>query len=215
MVDVRTDVPLTPGSTITVAAKGTGPNARLVIYSDDPRRAAPAGAGQAAPSLAGKQPIGEAIIIGRAARRASARPSRQRPNAGGRARCAIDRSGARAAASPQPDAGPRNVTPQQALGEAVRVAACAAERASRRCSPTSSRSCRCRRALCPRRCALPPSRFWRCACRSTENLTAADVKQAFVRSGVLFEPRLAAEGARSGSIATRRCRNDAQAPAAT
>ena len=39
-------------------------------------------------------------------------------------------------------------------------------RAWRLCSPTSSRSCRRGQALCRRRCALPPSRFWHCACRS-------------------------------------------------
>ena len=35
VVDVRTDVPLTPGSTITVVPKGTGANTRLTLYSDE------------------------------------------------------------------------------------------------------------------------------------------------------------------------------------
>ena len=63
IVDVRSDVALTPGSTITLAAKGTGPNTRLVIYADAP---VAAGQGNAPTSLAGRQPIGEAVIIARA-----------------------------------------------------------------------------------------------------------------------------------------------------
>ena len=40
-VDVRSDVPLAVGSTVTLAVKGAGANARLVIYADDARPAAP------------------------------------------------------------------------------------------------------------------------------------------------------------------------------
>src|SRR5207244_13601109 len=65
VVDVRSDVPLTPGSTITLAVKSGGANARLVIYSDAPPAAAPRWQG-GAPSLAGRQPIGEAVVIARA-----------------------------------------------------------------------------------------------------------------------------------------------------
>ena len=35
-IDVRSSVPLTPGSTITLAVKGTGANTRLAIYTDAP-----------------------------------------------------------------------------------------------------------------------------------------------------------------------------------
>ena len=70
IVDVRSDVPLDAGSTITLAVKGTGANTRLVIYADDAQPAVPArrphAAPAAAPNLAGKHPIGEAVIIARA-----------------------------------------------------------------------------------------------------------------------------------------------------
>src|SRR2546423_10690111 len=42
VVDVRSDVPLTPGSTITLAVKSGGANARLVLYSDAHHTPAPA-----------------------------------------------------------------------------------------------------------------------------------------------------------------------------
>ena len=66
-IDVRSSVPLTPGSTITLAVKGTGPNTRLAIYTDAPpmppetvaRGTAPA------PNLAGRTPVGEAVVIAR------------------------------------------------------------------------------------------------------------------------------------------------------
>ena len=44
---------------------------------------------------------------------------------------------------------------------------------------------------CPRPCAPRPPIFSRLRVPLDEKLTASDVKQAFVRSGVLFEPRLA------------------------
>src|SRR5436305_1776401 len=61
VVDVRSEVPLTPGSTITLAVKSGGANATLVIYSDG-SAAAPATGPRAAFSLAGRQPIGEAVV---------------------------------------------------------------------------------------------------------------------------------------------------------
>jgi len=67
-VDVRSDVPLAVGSTVTLAVKGAGANARVVIYADDARPAVPApqSAQAAPPTLAGKHPVGEAVIIARA-----------------------------------------------------------------------------------------------------------------------------------------------------
>jgi hypothetical protein len=64
VVDVRSDVALTPGSTVTLALKSGGANAKLVIYSEAPV-APPAGQG-GAPNLAGRRPIGEAVIVARA-----------------------------------------------------------------------------------------------------------------------------------------------------
>ena len=50
-IDVRSSVPLTPGSTITLAVKGTGPNTRLAIYTDAP----PASSGPVARALLPRQ----------------------------------------------------------------------------------------------------------------------------------------------------------------
>ena len=55
VVDVRSDVALTPGSTIALAVKSGGANARLVIYSDAP---ATAPAGARPPSRAPGRPAG-------------------------------------------------------------------------------------------------------------------------------------------------------------
>ena len=192
VVDVRTDVRLTPGITITVVAKGTGTNTRLTLYSDDPKRAPPSSS-NAAPSLAGKQPIGEAIII----RTAPAAPKVSiEPRTAGAAavRDAPSLSPARQPQAPAQRApAPRNVTPQQALGEAVRVAAprqaglapllADVEQVVRMPAGTLPAPVRAAAeqvlALCVPLAANPP---------------APDLKQAFARSGVLFEPRLAADG---------------------
>ncbi len=47
IVDVRSDVPLTPGTTIALSVKGTGPSAKLVIYADVPQ---PTGQGASSPA---------------------------------------------------------------------------------------------------------------------------------------------------------------------
>src|SRR3954469_12062248 len=62
-VDVKSDVPLKTGSTITLAVKGNGPNARLVIYADESAR--PLIAQNGARATARRQPIGEAVILTR------------------------------------------------------------------------------------------------------------------------------------------------------
>ena len=86
-VDVRSDVPLNVGSTVTLAVKGAGANTRLVIYADDapPAVQAPRAtqaqqepqarqvpqapqalqAASVPQSLAGKHPVGEAVILAR------------------------------------------------------------------------------------------------------------------------------------------------------
>jgi hypothetical protein len=192
VVDVRSDVPLTPGSTITLAVKSGGANARLVIYSDAPS-APPAGQG-VPPSLAGRQPIGEAVVIARAATPAPiAAPAQGKVSADP----ATIRDASPISLAPAPVLRPpeapvvRVLTPEQAVGEAVQTAA-------------------------PRQAGLAPlfadveqvvqnapqtvpvpvrqaaSDVLSLRVPLDENLTASDVKQAFVRSGVLFEPRLAA-----------------------
>ena len=192
VVDVRTDVPLTPGSTIAVVPKGTGQSARLTLYSDDPRRAAPPSPGHAAPSLAGKQPIGEATII-RAAPAAQASAGSKSAEATAVRDAPSIGPARQPQAPPQPTAVPPSITPQQALGAAVRVAA------SRQTGlaplladveqvvqmPASA-------VPAPVRAAAEQVLALRVPLAA--NLPAPDLKLAFARSGVLFEPRLAAEG---------------------
>src|SRR5207253_1358200 len=78
VLDVRSDVALTPGSTITLAVKSGGTNATLVIYSDA-SAAAPPGQ-RAAPNIAGRQPIGQAVIVARVQAQAAA-PAQDRISA--------------------------------------------------------------------------------------------------------------------------------------
>ena len=102
-----------------------------------------------------------------------------------------------APAARQVEAAVRTVTPEQAVTEAIRAAA-PRQAGLRRCSPISSRSCgrraRLRRPFRPR-CARPPRTCLSLRVPLDEHLAGADLKQAFVRSGVLFEPRLAAASA--------------------
>jgi hypothetical protein len=234
-VDVRSDVALTPGSTITVAAKGTGANARLVIYSDDAQPAAPPasrpGPAEAAPTsrpspvattptsrpsppanlapeiVAGKHPIGEAIIIGRVAPGASAKVQTAP------AQTAILRDApsitppANAARVDAPRVEPsRIVSPQQALGDAVRSAAV-------RQSGLAPLIADIEQAVqLPPNAVPPPVRAAAVQLLALrvpldQDLAAADVKQAFVRSGVLLESKVAAE--------TRAARASPSAPTPT
>lgn len=195
VVDVRTDAPLTPGSTITVVAKGTGANTRLTLFSDDPHsnpsRALPVSPGQAAPSIAGKRPIGEAVII-RAVPAGSQASAGPKPAASVPVRDAPSIAPAPQPQVDQPPTAPRPVTPQQALGEAVRVAAARQsglaplladlEQVAR--MPASAVSA-------PVRAAAEQVLALRVPLAA--DLPAPDLKQAFARSGLLLEPRLAAE----------------------
>ncbi len=158
-LDVRSDVALALGSTITLAVKGGGQGIRLVIYSD----AAPSGQGSTAGNLAGREPIGEAVVIARPAPVRDAAPL-----------SLLDAA--------------RGPTPEQALGEAVRSAAprqaglaplfADVEQALQRSVPLQVRAA----AADVLALRVPLD----------EQLTASDLKQALLRSGVLLEPRLAA-----------------------
>ena len=138
VVDVRSSVPLTPGSTITLAVKGTGPNTRLAIYTDAPpmppetvaRGAAPA------PNLAGRTPVGEAVMIARTpagqgtpiAPQSAALDGRNAALASPRttpqpAELRETPANAPAPAVRQVEAPVRIVTPEQAVTEAIRTAA--------------------------------------------------------------------------------------------
>ena len=173
VVDVRSDVALTPGSTITLAATGGGANTKLIIYSDTPA-AMPKGQG---PSLAGRQPIGEAVVIARA-------PG---PLAGPAEPAAVRDMPPIAPIVASREAAPlRAVTPQEAVGQAMRAAA------SRQggLAPLFADLEQVGNAL-PTPVRTVADQLLGLRVPLGPQLTAADVKQAFARSGVLFEPLLA------------------------
>jgi hypothetical protein len=174
VVDVRSDVPLTPGSTIALAVKGAGANSRLVIYAD-----APQAAGQGAPpsNPAARQPIGEAVIVARAPAAVTSRVAESLvPHA------------PPLAPSRQPDA-PARVSPELALGEAVRSAASRQSGAAPLFADVEQVATL---PTTPAPVRVAAADILSLRVPLDEKLTAADVKQAFARSGVLFEPRLAA-----------------------
>lgn len=204
-VDVRSNVPLTPGSTITLAVKGGGPTAKLVIYSDAPTApSAPAAASSGqAPALAGRAPIGEAVVIARtpagqvaALSAQNAAPARNplEPAVLRDAPSIAPATQAPAGARP-PDAAARVLTPEQAVGDAIRAAA--PRQAG--LAPLFADIEQVAQTAAVDAQAAPPAQVRAAAAQVLslrvpldEQLTAADVKQAFVRSGVLLEPRLAA-----------------------
>ena len=191
VVDVRSSVPLTPGSTITLAVKSSGANAKLVIYSDAPAPATPSapaasatGGQPSAPSLIGREPIGEAVVIARtpagpvaAPAGQNAAPTRQFSSPTRIRRCCATlrrlRLALTAPAARPPETPARILTPEQAVGEAIRAAAprqaglaplfADVEQVgpSRGGQNSDSRS--------RRPCARPRLRFCRCACHSTSN----------------------------------------------
>ncbi len=189
-VDVRSDVPLAVGSTVTLAVKGAGANARLVVYADDARPAVPAPqaaqpAPAAAPTLSGKHPVGEAVIIARA----PLQPGRAPVDAP----VLRDAPPIAPARAPQPQQQSQIVTPERALGEAVRAAATKQSGLAPLFADIEQVAGAAPEALpvpLPVRAAAQQIAALRVPL--DENLTASDVKQAFVRSGVLFEPRVAA-----------------------
>jgi hypothetical protein len=202
-IDVRSSVPLTPGSTVTLAVKGAGSNTRLAIYTDTPSTSAARGTAPA-PNLAGRTPIGEAVVIARAAAGQGTPIAPQST--------AIESRTAASAPTPQPavlrdtpasapttvvrqlEAAVRIVTPEQAVTEAIRTAA------SRQAglAPLFADLEQIARTPSAAQAPIPPPVRQAAADALSlrvpldEHLAGADLKQAFIRSGVLFEPRLAA-----------------------
>jgi hypothetical protein len=166
VIDVRANVALSPGSTITLLVKGSGQNARLTIYADGiPAQSVV----QDPAALAGRRPIGEAVIVARS----SISPERQ--------------------LSPPPQVA-AGVTPDRALGEAVRVAASRQSSLAPLYADIEQIAQVAPDSLpAPVRASAIQIATLRVPLDQT--LTGADVKQAFQRSGVLFEPRLAANAA--------------------
>lgn len=205
-IDVRSSVPLTPGATITLAVRGTGPNARLAIYSDLPPASGSllAKGATPAPNLTARMPIGEAVVIARA-------PAAQGTPAGPQSAAAEGRNAASAArAIPQPaalreaasvpapaarqmEAPLHIVTPEQAVTEAIQSAA---PRQAGLAPLFADLEQTVRAPNGPQSPIPAPLRQAAADVLSLrvpldEQLTAADLKQALVRSGVLFEPKLA------------------------
>jgi hypothetical protein len=207
VIDVRSSVPLTPGSTITLAVKGTGPSARLAIYSDVPP-VPPAVRGPApAPNLVGRTPIGEAIVIARTPGQSAG--TTRNPTIGGdttaAASATIRPAVLREAASsrPTPAARPaeapvRVISPDQAVTDAIRTAAprqaglapLFADLEQIAQAPSAAPVSTPFPVPTPVRQAAKDLLSFRVPL--DEQLTVGDLKQAFVRSGVLFERRLAA-----------------------
>jgi hypothetical protein len=211
VIDVRSSVPLTPGSTITLAVKGTGQSTRLAIYTDVPPMPSAARGATPAPSLMGRTPIGEAVVIARgAAQRATAAPQSAglegRTIAPATARPTPEPAVLREATpdTPAPVArqseAPVRLTPEQAVTEAIRTAA-------PRQAGLAPLFADLEQVVQTSHAAQPPGPSplpapVRQAAADVllfrvplgERLMAGDVKQAFTRSGVLLEPRLVAGG---------------------
>ena len=187
-IDVFSDVPLQTGSTITLQVKGTGQNAKLLILADP--LVLPAGQHGEATA---RQPIGEAFIVarGNAASSAAAATARTAASAG-------DTAVVRDAPSivpnrPQaPTAPPQPVTPERALTEAVRAAAMR-QTGSAPLFADAEQVVQTPSAAVPAPVRAAAAQVLGFRVLLTETLSAADVKQAFQRSGVLLEPQLAAQ----------------------
>jgi len=201
VLDVRSDVALTPGSTVTLAVKSGGPNPTLVVYSDA-SAAAPAGQ-RAAANIAGRQPIGEAVVIARAPAQGAiparpALPAQVTTLPQGRAaepavlRDAPSISPAQPLVRP-PVAPAIAASPQQAIGEAVRVAASRQSGLAPLFADVEQVIQLSNTLPAPVRAAANELLSVRVPLYA--QITAADMKQAFVRSGVLLETRLAATSA--------------------
>ncbi|MGB9367479.1 MAG: hypothetical protein WCE79_15835, partial [Xanthobacteraceae bacterium] len=218
-IDVRSSVPLTPGSTITLAVKGTGSNTRLAIYADVP--SAPSGSlprGAApAPNLTGRMPIGEAVVIARtpAGQGAPAAPQSAAVEGSGVA-SAQPRTTPPAVSRETPVSAPApavrpvealvgTLTPEQAVTEAIQTAA--PRQAG--LAPLFADLEQIVRAPNAVQAPIPsPVRQAAIDVLSLRvpldaHLAGADLKQAFVRSGVLLEPRLAAGAVPTDARVTR------------
>ena len=187
VVDVKSSVPLTPGSTIVLGVKGTGANIKLTIYGDALPPAATLAAGAPAvgapPGPAARHVIGEAVIVARV------------PVAPQGA--AAELGFARDAPSISPAQAPLRVadappqiaaTPERAVAEAVRGAAI---RQGGLAPLAANLEQVVQDGALPMPVRVAAAQVLNLRVPLDETLTAADVKQAFQRSGVLFEPHLA------------------------
>lgn len=178
VIDVRSTAALSVGSTITLAVKSGGANPKLAIYAGN----------VPAQSLNAREPIGEAVVVARvtasAAKAAMDAPVVRDAPSVSPARASTPTAPATTAAAPAVPA-----TPEQALGEAVRVAVV-------RQSGTAPLFADIEQiAQAPADAVPAPVREAAAQVMALRvpldaTLTAADVKQAFARSGVLMESQL-------------------------
>jgi hypothetical protein len=182
VLDVRSNVPLTPGGTVTLAVQGGGTALKLDILAQTsappapaqtPGSAAPAPPDAAIAAAALRRPIGEAVIIARASLPETS---------------SLPEVSAKPAAAPIA-ATPPEVTPSRALAEAVRVAA-ARQGGLGPLFADAEQAAQAATLPAPVRAAVTQLLGLRVPL--DENLSAADLKQALSRSGLLLEPRLAA-----------------------
>jgi hypothetical protein len=181
VIDVRADVPLTVGSTITLAVKSGGANARLAIYAGN----------VPAQSLSVREPIGEAVVIGRVLPNSA--PANA--SAANSAKASLDAAAIRDAPSLSPARAPAPVpqtaTPAAALGAAVRAAA-ARQNGAAALFADAAQIVQAPAASVPAPVREAAAQIVALRVPLDETLTAADVKQAFASSGVLLEPKIAA-----------------------
>ena len=170
VLDVRSDVPLTGTALkLDILAQTTAPP----VPAQTQGSAAPAPPDAAVAAAALRRPIGEAVIIARASLPETS---------------SLPEVSAKPAAAPIA-ASPPEVTPSRALAEAVRMAA-ARQGGLGPLFADAEQAAQIATLSAPVRAAVTQLLGLRVPL--DENLSAADVKQALSRSGVLLEPRLAA-----------------------
>jgi len=183
VIDVQSSATLTIGSTITLAVKSGGANAKLDIYAGN----------VPAQSLSAREPIGEAVVVARVAANAARAPAdapvvRDAPS--------VSPARAPAPTSPITNTAPlvptAQATPEQALGAAVRVAA-ARQSGSAPLFADIERIAQAAPDAVPAPVRDAAAQLAALRVPLDEALTGADVKQAFARSGVLMESQLVAQ----------------------
>ncbi len=183
ILDVRSEIPLVPGSTVRVAVKGTPTNLRLIVFPEGAASQASAArpapnVPQGAPTPAGQGPrpaLAEAVIVekGQALPRPDGLPTIEAPKI----------------TPATPDKSPRPIAPEQALSAAV-------ARAAGRQGGLGPLLANVAHLLQDAAAPLPgPVRAAAAQLLDLrlplESVTAEDLRQGFARSGLMLEGKLA------------------------
>ena len=181
VIDVRSSAALSVGSTITLAVKSGGANPKLAIYAGN----------VPAQSINSREPIGEAVVVARvtasAAKAATDAPVVRDAPSVSPARAPTLTSATTGGTTVAAPAVP--ATPEQALGEAVRVAA-VRQSGSAPLFADIEQIAQAPADAVPAPVREAAAQIMALRVPLNETLTAADVKQAFARSGVLMESQL-------------------------